>query len=125
MGPNCPNSFSRSFSLVYKLRPNTPRTLQDSGFSLFPPRLPPPPREGGDLLRLSRESGERDRLVSGDLDLRESGVRERLEGGVLDLDLDLDFDFDLELWRDEDLLLDGMVLVVLVVSAVLVIQTVH
>jgi len=76
--------------VVYKLNPNTPRTLHSSGFSRFPLRRPPP--RGGDLFRslyLSRESGERvRRLVSGVLDLLESGVLERLDAGVLDLDLE-------------------------------------
>jgi len=110
MGPNCPNSFSRSFSLVYKLRPNTPRTLQESGFSLLALRLPP--REGGDLPPRSRELGVRERLLSGVRDFRESGDRERLDSGDLDLDFDLDLDLDSFLPRDVDLLLDGIVLVI-------------
>jgi len=35
--PNLPNSLSKSFSVVVKFNPNTPRQLVGCGFSLSPP----------------------------------------------------------------------------------------
>ena len=80
-GPNLENSLSSSRSVVYKLRPNTPRQVPSSGFSRLPTcllladigdllqdflRLDPPPRFGEYDLDLDLESlrpyrGDRDR----------------------------------------------------------------
>lgn len=96
-GPYLEKTSLRSRSVVYRLRPNTPRQQLGSGFALLPTcRLR---FDMGEWLRLRRYSRLYDRLREWRLLEREREWRRR----ELRCERDLDLDFDLDLERDFDL----------------------